>query len=94
MRPHTLPAGDEVRTGPQDVVQQAARTLADLVQEKIVLSYGVVFKAGRLVVTARISAQDELSRARAKRRVQAALDLVAPGTTVAIVSVQPVEGWG
>ena len=83
-----------MRTGPQDVVQQAARTLADLVQEEIVLSYGVGFKAGRLVVTARISAQDELSRARAKRRVQAALDLVAPGIAVAIVSVQPVEGWG
>jgi len=87
--------GDEVRTGPQDLAQQAATTLADLVQEEeIVLSYGVGFKAGRLVITARISAQDELSRARAKRRVQAALDLVAPGTTVAIVSVQPVEGWG
>ncbi len=77
-----------MRTGPQDVAQQAARTLANLVQEEIVLSYGVGFKAGRLVVTARISAQDELSRARAKRRVQAALDLVAPGTAVVIESAQ------
>ena len=77
-----------MRTGPQDVAQQAARTLADLVQEEIVLSYGVGFKAGRLVVTARISAQDELSRARAKRRVQAALDLVTLGTAVVIESAQ------
>ena len=77
-----------MRTGPQDVAQQAARTLADLVLERIVLSYAIGFQSGRVVVTAKISAQDELSRARTKRRVQAALDLVAPGTAVVIESAQ------
>jgi hypothetical protein len=59
------------------------------VLERIVLSYAITFKSGRLVITAKIAGQDELSRARVKRRVQAALDLVAPGTTVLIQSEQP-----
>jgi hypothetical protein len=86
-------SGDGVRTR-NDAATQAAKALNRLVLERIVLSYAIGYQSGRVVVTAKISAQDELSRARTKRRVQAALDLVAPGTTVAIVSVQPVEGWG
>ena len=78
-----------------DATAQAATALNRLVLERIVVSYAIGFAAGRVVVTARISAQDELSRARAKRRVQAALDLVAPGTTVIIEAGVPVvQGRG
>ncbi len=86
-------SGDGVRTR-NDAATQAATALNRLVLERIVLSYAIGYQSGRVVVTAKIAAQDELSRARTKRRVQAALDLVAPEVTVAIVSVQPVEGWG
>ncbi len=71
-----------------DAATQAATALNRLVLERIVLSYAIGFQSGRVVVTAKISAQDELSRARAKRRAQAALDLVAPGTAVVIESAQ------
>jgi hypothetical protein len=71
-----------------DATAQAATALNRLVLERIVLSYAIGFEAGRVVVTAKISAQDELSRARAKRRIQAALDLVTLGTAVVIESAQ------
>jgi hypothetical protein len=65
------------------------------VLERIILSYATGFELGRVVVTAKAAAQDELSRARAKRRVQAALDLVAPGTMVIIEAGAPgVQGSG
>ena len=80
-------SGDGVRTR-NDAATQAATALNRLVLERIVLSYAIGFQSGRVVVTAKIAAQDELSRARTKRRVQAALDLVAPGTAVVIESAQ------
>jgi hypothetical protein len=79
-----------VRTRESDTAKQAAAALGRLVLEQVVLSYAIGYTAGRLVVTARISAQDELARARVKRRVQSALDLVAPGTTVIVESEPPV----
>jgi hypothetical protein len=78
---------DGVRTR-NDATTQAATVLNRLVLERTVLSYAIGFQSGRVVVTAKIAAQDELSRARTRRRVQAALDLVAPGTAVVIESAQ------
>jgi hypothetical protein len=72
-----------------DVAREAATALSRLVLDRIVLSYSVGLQAGRFVVTARISAQDELARARAKRRVQAALNLVSEGVAVVIESAPP-----
>jgi hypothetical protein len=73
-----------------DATAQAATALNRLVLERVVVSYTIGFEVGRVVVTARILAQDDLSRARAKRRVQAALDPVAPGVTVIIEAGAPV----
>ena len=73
-----------------DATAQAATALTRLVLERIVLSYAIGSDAGRVVVSAKISAQDEFSRARAKRRIQAALDLVTLGTAVVIESAPPV----
>ncbi len=78
---------DRVRTR-NDATTQAATALNRLVLERIVLSYAIAFQSGRLVITAKIAGRDELSRARVKRRIQAALDLVTPGTAVIIASAQ------
>jgi hypothetical protein len=77
-----------VRTN-NDAAAHAATSLNRLVLERTVLSYAISFRSGRLVITAKIAGHDELSGARVKRRIQAALDLVAPGTTVLIQSERP-----
>ena len=67
-----------------EVTRKAAAALNRLVLERIVVSYAVAFERRRLVITVRIEAQDDLSAARAKRRVQEAIDPVSPGATVVI----------
>lgn len=73
-----------------DATREAAAALNRLVLERVVLGYSFDLRLGRLVVNAWIAAQDELARARAKRRVQAALDLVSKGVVVVVESAPPV----
>jgi hypothetical protein len=76
---------------PEAALSQGRSPRSDLnhiVLERIILSYATGFELGRVVVTAKVAAQDELSCARAKCHVQAALDLVTPGTAVVIASAQ------
>lgn len=83
-------------TSDQGSVSGSMTALQRLVEEGVIVRFAADFSGGSLVATVTITAQDELSVARARRAVKQALEPTFPNARVVIKPAEgvPVQGVG